>query len=202
MSNSLWSHGLQHFRLPCPSLSPGVCSNSCPLSQWCHPTISSSVALFFGLQSFASSRSFPMSQLLASGSHSIGASASASVLPMNIQGLFPLGWTGFISLLSFSCSFATWVDGDPSLWLLRPTSLRYSWHFSFTHTHIQSSRRFCWLSMADSITFHPIIQFLSWCAPPCRIKYPHFVEFRHSHMTCFNWINVDRTDGYDFQRLL
>ena len=67
-----------------------------------------------------------MSQLLASGSHSIGASASASVLPMNIQGLFPLGWTGFISLLSFSCSFATWVDGDSSLWLLRPTSLRYS----------------------------------------------------------------------------
>ena len=97
MSNSLQSHRLQHARLPCPSLSPGVCSNSCPLSQWCHPTISSSVAPFSScLQSFPASGSFPVSQLFTSGGQSIG--ASASVLPMNIQDWFPLGLTGLISL--------------------------------------------------------------------------------------------------------
>ena len=101
MSNSLWPHGLQHARLPCPSLPPGVCSNSCPLSQWRHPTISSSVTPFSScLQFFPASRPFPMNQLFTSGSQSIGASASASVLPMNIQGWFPLGWTGLISLKS------------------------------------------------------------------------------------------------------
>ena len=82
MSNCLWPHGLQHARLPCPSLSPGVCSNSCPLSRWCHPTISSSIVPFSSCpQSFPASGSFPMSWLFASGSQSIG--ASASVLPMN-----------------------------------------------------------------------------------------------------------------------
>ena len=86
MSNSLWLHGLQHSRLPCPSLSPRVCSNSCPLSQWWHPTISFSVTPFSSCsQSFPASESFLMSQLFASGGQSIGASASASVLPMNIQ---------------------------------------------------------------------------------------------------------------------
>ena len=88
-------------RLPCPSPSPRTCSNSCPLNQWCHQTILSSVAPFFPCsQSFLVSGSFPMSQLLASGSQNIGASASASVLPMNIQDWFPLGLTGLISLLS------------------------------------------------------------------------------------------------------
>ena len=101
MSNSLWPHGLQHTRLPCPSPTPGACSNSCPLSQWCHPTISSSVVLFSSyLQSFPASGSFPMSQFFASDGQSIGASTSASVLPMNIQDWFPLGWSGWISLLS------------------------------------------------------------------------------------------------------
>ena len=96
---TLQLHGLQHARLFCPSLSPGVCSNSCPLSQWCHPTISSSVIPFSSCtQSFPASGSFPMSQLFTSGSQSIG--ASASVLPVNIQGWFPLGLTGLISLLS------------------------------------------------------------------------------------------------------
>ena len=96
----LQPHGLQHTRLPCPSLSPKVCSNSCPLSQWCHPTISSSAALFsFCLQSFPASGSFPMSQLFASGGQSSGASASASILPMTIQSCFPLAMTGLISLL-------------------------------------------------------------------------------------------------------
>ena len=84
VSDSLWPHGLQHTRLPCSSPSPGACSDSCPLSQWCHPTISSSVIPFSGLLSFPASGSFLMSQLFTSGSQSIGASASASVLPMNI----------------------------------------------------------------------------------------------------------------------
>ena len=97
MSNSSWSHGLQHTRLPCPSPTPGDCSNTCPSSQWCHPIISSSVIPFSScLQSFPASESFPMSQFFASGDQRIGASASASVLPMNIQGWFPLRWTGLI----------------------------------------------------------------------------------------------------------
>ena len=92
VSDSLQPHGLQHARPPCSSLSPGVCSNSCPLSQWCYPTISFSVIPFsFCPQSFPASRSFPISQLFASGGQNIGASASASVLPMNIQGWFSLG---------------------------------------------------------------------------------------------------------------
>ena len=85
---------LQHTRFPCPSPTPGACSNSCPLSQWCHPTISSSVVSFFRLQSFRTSASFQMSQCFTSGGQSIRASALASVLPMNIQDWFPLGWTG------------------------------------------------------------------------------------------------------------
>ena len=101
VSDSLWPHGLQHTRAPCPSPTPRVYSNSCPLSRWCHPTISSPVVPFSShLQSFPASGSFPMSQLFASGSQSIGVSASASVLPMNIQDWFPLGWTGWISLQS------------------------------------------------------------------------------------------------------
>ena len=101
VSYSLQSHGLQHARLLCLSLTPSVYSNSCPLHWWCHPTASSSVGPFsFRLQSFPASGSFPMSQLFASGGQSIGVSASASVLPMNVQDWSPLGWTGWISLLS------------------------------------------------------------------------------------------------------
>ena len=101
MSNSLWPHGLQHTRLLCPSPSPRACSNSCPLSWWCHPTISSSVVPFSScLQSFPASGSFLMCWLFASGGQSIGASALASVFPVNIRGWFPLGWTGWISLQS------------------------------------------------------------------------------------------------------
>ena len=99
VSDSLWPHGLRHARPPCPSPTPGAYSNSCPLSWWCHPTISSSVIPFSSLlQSFPASGSFPMSQLFASGGQSIG--ASASVLPMNIHDWFSLGWTGWISLQS------------------------------------------------------------------------------------------------------
>ena len=101
MSSSLQTHGLQHARPPCPLPMLRIYSNSCPLSRWCHPTISSSVIPFSScLQSFPASGSFPMSQLFASGGQNIGVSASASVLPMNIQGWFPLGWTGWISLQS------------------------------------------------------------------------------------------------------
>ena len=99
LSDSLRPRGLQHARLPCPSPTPRACSNSCPLSWWYHPTISSSVVPFsFCLQSFSASGSFPVSQFFPSGGQSIGASASASVLAMDIQDWFPLGWTGWISL--------------------------------------------------------------------------------------------------------
>ena len=94
---TLQPHGLQHAKLPCPSLSPRVCSNSCPLSWWCHPIISSSVTLFSSCpRSFPASGSFTMNQLFASGGQSIGASASVSALPMNIQDWFPLGLIGLI----------------------------------------------------------------------------------------------------------
>ena len=126
MSNPLRSHGLQHTSLPCPSLSSGVCSKSCPLSRWCHPTISSSVTPFSSCpQSFPASGSFPMNQLFPSGGQSTGASASTSVLPINIQGWFPLGWTGWISLpfkgLSRVFSSTTvwkhhFLGSQPSLW--------------------------------------------------------------------------------------
>ena len=119
---SLWPHGLQHTRLPCPSLSPGVYLDSCPLSQWCHPTISSSVVPFSScLQSF--SGSFSMSQLFTSGGQRIGASASA--FPMNIQDWFPLGLTALISLKSKGLSKAfsgttvrkhQFLGAQPSLW--------------------------------------------------------------------------------------
>ena len=125
-SNCLWPHGLKHARPPSPSPTPGVDSNSCPLSWWCHPTISSSAALFsFCLQSCPASGFFPVSWLFASGGQSIEASASASVLPMNIQGWFFLKLTGLISLQSkglsrvFS-STTVWkhkfFSTQPSLW--------------------------------------------------------------------------------------
>ena len=99
MSDSLWPHELQHARPPCPSPTPGVHPNPYPLSRWCHPTISSSFIPFSSCpQSFPASGSFQMSQLFASGGQSIGVSASTSVLPMNNQDGFPLGWTGWISL--------------------------------------------------------------------------------------------------------
>ena len=119
-------HGLQHARLPCPSPTPGACSNSCPSTWGCHPTISSSVVPFSScLQSFPASASFPMSQFFTSGGQSIGASASASVLLMNIQDRFPLGLTGLISLKSKGLSgvFSNitaqkhqFFGAEPSLW--------------------------------------------------------------------------------------
>ena len=125
MSDSLKPHGLQHTRLPCPSLSPRVVSNLCPLSRRYHPIISPSVIPFSCLRSFPASGSFLMSRLFISGGQSNGASASVLVLPMNIQGWFPLGLMGLISLLSkgFSRVFSnitTWKHqffcSQPSLW--------------------------------------------------------------------------------------
>ena len=101
VSDSLWPHRLQHARLPCPSSTPRAYSNSCPLSQWYHLTISSSVVPFSShLQSFPDSGSFQMRQFFASGGQRTGVSALTPVLTMNIQDWFPLGWTGWISLLS------------------------------------------------------------------------------------------------------
>ena len=100
VSDSSRPHGLEHSRPPCPPPTPRTCSNSCPLSCWCHPTTSSCRPLSSCLQSFPLSGSFPMTQFFTSGGQSIRVSASASVFPMNIQDWFPLGWTGWISLLS------------------------------------------------------------------------------------------------------
>ena len=101
MSDSLWPHELQHTRPPCPSPTPGIYSNSCSSTWWCHPAISSSVVPFSSCpQSLPASGSFPVSQLFAWGGQGTGVSASASVLPMNTQDWSPLGWTGWISLQS------------------------------------------------------------------------------------------------------
>ena len=135
MSDSLWPQRLQHARPPCPSPTPRVYSNSCPLNHWCHPTISSSVTPFSCLQSFSAWGAFQMSQAFASGGWSTGVSASASVLPVNTQGWSPLGWTGWISLqskgLSRVCSNTTvqkhqFFSAQPSL---------YSPALTLTSTH-------------------------------------------------------------------
>ena len=115
VSDSLQPHGLQHTRPPCPSPTPRICSNSCPLSWWWHPTISSSVVPFSSrLQFFPASGSFQISQFFTSGGWSIGVSASPSVLSMNIQDWFPLGWTGWISSQSKGLSrvFSNTTSGD------------------------------------------------------------------------------------------
>ena len=130
------THGLQHTRFPCPSPTLWACSNSCPSCWWCHPTISSSVVPFSScLQSFPASGSFPRSQFFASGGQSIGASASASLLPMNIQDRFPVGWTGLLSLQSkglsrvfsntivqkhqiFGTQLSLWSNSQIHTWLL------------------------------------------------------------------------------------
>ena len=123
MSSSLRPHGLQHARPPCPSPTPTVYPNSCPLSRWCHPTISSSVIFSSCLPSFPASGSFQMSQLFALGGQSIGVSASTSVLPMNIQDWFPLGWTGWISLQSKGLSIPQFKSINSSVlsFLYSPT---------------------------------------------------------------------------------
>ena len=140
VSDSLQPPGLQLARPPCPSPTPRACSDSCPLSRWCHPTISSSVIPFSScLQSFPASGSFPVSQFFQSGGQSIGASGSASVLTMNIQDWFPLRWTGWISLQSkglsrvfsnttvqkhqfLSAQLSLWSSSQIHTWLLKSRS--------------------------------------------------------------------------------
>ena len=142
MSDSVQPQVLQHTRLPCLSPSLGACSNSCPLSWWCHPNISSSVVPFSScLQSFLASGSFPVSQFFVSGCQSIRASASALVLPINIQGWFPLGLAGWISLQSqglsrifsnttaqkhqfFGIQSSLWSNSHIHTWLLEKPYLR------------------------------------------------------------------------------
>ena len=154
MSDSLWSHGLQRTRPLCPSGSPRVHPSSCPLNQWCHPTISSSVTPFSSCpQFFPASGSFPMIWLFASGGQSIGVSVTASVLPVNNQGWFPLGLTDLISLLSKELSrdfFSTTVwkhqffRAQPSLW-------------SNSHIHTWLLKKPCF-DYTD-LTLHPSLEF-------------------------------------------
>ena len=146
VSDSLWPHGLQLTRPPCPS-TPKACSNTCPLSRWCHQIISSSDVPFSScLQSFLASGSFPMSQFFTSGSQNIGTSASASVLPMNIQDWFPLGLTGCISFQSkrlsivfsntsvqkhqfFGFQLSLWSNSHIHTWLLEKPKALTRWVF-------------------------------------------------------------------------
>ena len=141
---TLWPHGLQHTRPPCPSLFPEICPSSWSLlHQWCHPVISSSDALFFCPQSFPVSGTFPVSWLFALDDQNTGASASASVLPTRIQGLFPLGLTGLIALLSkglsgvfssttvprhqfFGVLPSLWFNSHNLIWPLGKHSLDYT----------------------------------------------------------------------------
>ena len=157
VSDSLWPHGLHHARLPCPSPTPGACSNSCPLSWWCHLTISSSVVPFSHLQSFPASGSFSVSQFFASGGWSIGVSASASVLPVNIQDWFPFKWTGLISLQSkglsrvfsntaiqkrlfFGAQLSLWYDSHIHTWC------DGSWKKPYWKSHSFDWMDLCWQS--------------------------------------------------------
>ena len=140
--DSLRPRGLQHARLPCPSPTPGACTNSYPLNWWCHPIISSSVVPFSScLQSSPELGSFPMSQLFASSGQSIGASTSTSILPVNIQDWFPLGLTGWISFLSKGLSrvfSSTTVRRHQFFEFFQDiNSLVLSFLYSLTHTSIQ-----------------------------------------------------------------
>ena len=170
MSDSLWPNGLQHTRLPCPSPTPGAYSNSCPLIRWCHSTILSSVIPFSScLQSFPASGSFKMSQFFASSGQSFGLSASASVLPMDIQDWFPLEWTGWIAL---QCKGLSRV---------------------FSNTAVQKHQFFCaQLSISPTLTsIHDYWKCMTHCYP-LRPKGCH-VPFSFSSLAPPNpsWILMD-----------
>ena len=150
MSDSLRPHGLQHARPPCPSATLRVYSNSCPLSWWCHPTISSSVVPFSScLQSFSASGSFPVSQFFTSGGRSIGASASTSVLSMNIQGWFP-GLTSLISLLSKGLSTVFFQHHSSKASILWRSTFLMVQHLTSIRDHWKNHSfdymDFCWQS--------------------------------------------------------
>ena len=139
--NPLQPHELQHARPPCPSPTPGVYTNSCLLRQWCHPAISNSVVPFSShLQSFPASGSFPISQLFISGGQSIGASASASVLPKNIQNWFPLGWTGWIP-----CSPRDSQESSPTPQFKSINSSALSFMVQLSHPYMTTGKTKLWL---------------------------------------------------------
>ena len=143
MSDSLWPHGLQHTRLPCLSPTPGACSNSCPSSRWCHPTISSSVILFSScLQSFPASGSFPTSQFFASGGQSIGASASASVLLIS----FRMDW---LDLLAVQGTLKSLLQHHSS----KASILRCSTFFTVQLSHMIQQSHF-WVCIQRKWNYH------------------------------------------------
>ena len=162
MSNSLQPHEPQHARPPCPSPTPGVHTNPCPLSRWCHPTISSSVVPFSSCpQSFPASGSFQMIQPFASGGQSIGVSASASVLPMNTHDWFPLGWTGWTSLKS------------KGLWRV------------VSNTTVQKHRFFCTSFHSSSCTLSDLIPWIYFLLPLNNSK-----EFDFGHTWMVYWFSL------------
>ena len=186
MSNSLWPHGLQHPRLSSPSPSPGVCPSSCPSNQWCHSTISSSVALFsFCLQSFPASGSFPMNQFFTSGDHSTGVSASASVLSVNTQDWFPLGWTCWISLLSkglsrFFSSTTAWKHQFFGDWLSAFFMVQFS------HPHMTTGKTIAltiwtFLDKVMSLLFSTLSRLCPKYCMGLGLKKIIYLEFK------FNW---------------
>ena len=204
VSNSLWHHGLQHARLPCPSPTPRARSNSCPLSWWCHPTISFSVVPFSScLQSFLASGSFLRSQFSPSGGQSIG--ASASVLPMNIQDWSPLGWTGWISLQSkglsgvlsnttvqkhqfFSGQLSLWFSSHMHTWLLLKPWLRLYGYLLIMALLFNMQSRLV-------ITFLPRSKSLlvSWLQSPSAV----ILESKKIVCHCFHCFSIylSRSDG-------
>ena len=143
VSDSLWPHGLQHARLPCPSPTPRACSNSCLSSQWCHPTISSSTVPFSScLQSFPASGSFLMSQFFASGGQRIGASVSESVLPVNIQGWFSLALTAFRDFSNYWQRDLRWREQSLTRW--RPWKPSDSALITSSLPNAPQTPIFCW----------------------------------------------------------
>ena len=156
VSDCLWPHGLQDARLPCPSPTPGACSDSCPSSQWCHPTISSSLVPFSSrLQSFPASGSFPMSQFFTSGGKRIGVPASASVLPTNIQDWFSPGLTGWISLQSKRLS-----ESSPTLQFKSISSLALSFLVPLSHPYTTTGKNL------------PLTRIRLWCVSNTFVSYP------------------------------
>ena len=143
MSDSLQPHEQQHASPPCPSPTPRVYPNPCPLTQWCHPTISSSVVRFSSCpQSFPASGSFPMSQLFTSGGQNTGVSPSTSVLPMNTQGWSPLGWTGWISLQSKGLS--SLLQHDSSKVSILQCAAFFIVQLSHPYRRIDAFELWCW----------------------------------------------------------
>ena len=182
MSDCLRPHRLQHARLPCPSPTPRACSNSCPSSRWCHPTISSSVVPFSScLQSSPASGSFPVSQFFTTGGQSIGVSASASVLPKNIQDWFPLGLTGLISLQSKGLSTVLQHHSSKASIL---------WCFAFfmvqlSHPHVITGKilpltRGIFVSKVTSLLFNALSRFFIAFLP--RNKHL-LISWLQSHLT-------------------